>query len=194
MRKPKQEKYACGARVALWLRRDPIEERGGLNLYGMVDKNSINHWDYLGLAKVSRNEDGSSTIKVGKCEVAIIIGHGNYNRPHTVTFPHGLSCSGAGVAHCGSSSTNAAIPEANRIPGSPNWTDDVYSGDDRYAQGIQAIRNGARRKAEEICRDVRQCCKKVKIRSVYAPKGDITTDVSKRDSLHTETVDCSQYR
>jgi RHS repeat-associated protein len=32
-----------------WLSRDPIGEEGGLNLYGMVGNNPINHWDYLGL-------------------------------------------------------------------------------------------------------------------------------------------------
>ena len=33
-----------------WPSRDPIEERGGLNLYGMVANNSVNAWDYLGLS------------------------------------------------------------------------------------------------------------------------------------------------
>jgi RHS repeat-associated protein len=32
-----------------FLGRDPIEEQGGLNLYGFVGNNSINRWDYLGL-------------------------------------------------------------------------------------------------------------------------------------------------
>jgi RHS repeat-associated protein len=31
-----------------WLSRDPIEEEGGINLYGMVKNNSVNRWDYLG--------------------------------------------------------------------------------------------------------------------------------------------------
>jgi len=30
--------------------RDPIEERGGVNLYGMVKNNPVNYWDYLGLS------------------------------------------------------------------------------------------------------------------------------------------------
>jgi len=33
-----------------WLSRDPIGERGGLNLYGFVGNNGINYWDKLGLA------------------------------------------------------------------------------------------------------------------------------------------------
>ena len=32
-----------------WLSRDPIEEQGGLNLYGFVGNNVINSWDKLGL-------------------------------------------------------------------------------------------------------------------------------------------------
>jgi RHS repeat-associated protein len=32
-----------------WSSRDPIVERGGLNLYGMVGNNAMNRWDLLGL-------------------------------------------------------------------------------------------------------------------------------------------------
>jgi RHS repeat-associated protein len=32
-----------------WPSRDPIEERGGVNLYGIVGNNNINYLDYLGL-------------------------------------------------------------------------------------------------------------------------------------------------
>jgi RHS repeat-associated protein len=32
-----------------WPSRDPIEERGGLNLYGFVNNDGVDQWDYLGL-------------------------------------------------------------------------------------------------------------------------------------------------
>ena len=32
-----------------WLNRDSIGERGGVNLYGMVGNDPVNHWDYLGM-------------------------------------------------------------------------------------------------------------------------------------------------
>jgi RHS repeat-associated protein len=32
-----------------WINRDPIEEEGGLNLYGFVNNNGVNKWDFLGL-------------------------------------------------------------------------------------------------------------------------------------------------
>ena len=33
-----------------WLNRDPINEAGGLNLYGFVGNDPVNRWDYLGLS------------------------------------------------------------------------------------------------------------------------------------------------
>lgn len=35
--------------IGRWLSRDPITERGGLNLYGFVKNQGINSWDKLGL-------------------------------------------------------------------------------------------------------------------------------------------------
>ena len=34
--------------LGCWLSRDPIEEAGGLNLYGMVGNKVLNQLDYLG--------------------------------------------------------------------------------------------------------------------------------------------------
>ncbi|MBR4250604.1 MAG: RHS repeat-associated core domain-containing protein, partial [Verrucomicrobia bacterium] len=35
-----------------WLSRDPIEEQGGLNLYGFVNNDPVNKWDKLGMSYV----------------------------------------------------------------------------------------------------------------------------------------------
>ncbi|TAE89037.1 MAG: hypothetical protein EAZ81_13175 [Verrucomicrobia bacterium] len=32
-----------------WINRDPIEEKGGLNLYGFVGNDGVGKWDYLGM-------------------------------------------------------------------------------------------------------------------------------------------------
>ena len=40
--------YETAMGRASWPSRDPIGERGGLNLYGMVRNNAMNEWDYLG--------------------------------------------------------------------------------------------------------------------------------------------------
>ncbi|MES2308379.1 MAG: RHS repeat-associated core domain-containing protein [Verrucomicrobiota bacterium] len=43
--------YSSG--LGRWLGRDPIEEQGGLNLYGMVGNDEVNQADYLGQETVS---------------------------------------------------------------------------------------------------------------------------------------------
>ena len=40
-----------------WLSRDPIEEQGGLNLYGFVNNDPVNMWDRLGLAAYRVGDD-----------------------------------------------------------------------------------------------------------------------------------------
>ena len=40
-----------------WPSRDPIEEDGGLNLYGMVGNKVVNWWDYLGLSEMDCDGD-----------------------------------------------------------------------------------------------------------------------------------------
>ena len=47
--------------------RDPIEEEGGLNLYGFVGNSPVNRWDYLGMFVVqefSRGSDGGVRINL----------------------------------------------------------------------------------------------------------------------------------
>ena len=44
-------------RLGRWLSKDPIEEDGGVNLYGFVGNNPIGRWDYLGMEEFILNED-----------------------------------------------------------------------------------------------------------------------------------------
>jgi len=44
-----------------WPSRDPIEEQGGINLYGMVGNDAVGRWDYLGL-EVKKYKIGSAKI------------------------------------------------------------------------------------------------------------------------------------
>ena len=41
--------YETASGPTNFLNRDPIEEAGGLNLYGFVGNDPVNRWDYLGL-------------------------------------------------------------------------------------------------------------------------------------------------
>jgi RHS repeat-associated protein len=59
-----------------WPSRDPIGERGGVNLYGFVGNDGMNWWDYLGFATTlgfSGDESGSVTCCINnKVELKII--------------------------------------------------------------------------------------------------------------------------
>ena len=55
-----------------WIKRDPIEEEGGVNLYAMVGNNSVTKTDYLGLKQYSLSE----IIKEGT--------HGRYLKTFTI--------------------------------------------------------------------------------------------------------------
>jgi RHS repeat-associated protein len=41
--------------IGRWINRDPIEEDGGVNLYGIVGNNPVNHIDPLGLQATAPN-------------------------------------------------------------------------------------------------------------------------------------------
>jgi RHS repeat-associated protein len=43
-----------------WPSRDPIEEEGGVNLYGFVGNNGVNRWDYLGLEEKEKPTNGTA--------------------------------------------------------------------------------------------------------------------------------------
>jgi RHS repeat-associated protein len=43
--------------LGCWVSRDPIGERGGINLYGMVGNDAVNRWDYLGMLVLSGTLD-----------------------------------------------------------------------------------------------------------------------------------------
>jgi hypothetical protein len=53
---------SCGR----FLGRDPIEETGGLNLYGFVGNNGVNRWDYLGMMPEEAGELGENKHHEGK--------------------------------------------------------------------------------------------------------------------------------
>jgi hypothetical protein len=68
-----------------WTSRDPIAEQGGLNLYGMVGNDALNHLDFLGniswscckcaaklaLATIAI---GATAVAVGVCVTDIVVG------------------------------------------------------------------------------------------------------------------------
>jgi len=49
-----------------WPNRDPIKERGGLNLYGKVNNNLVNKWNYLGLCDCGNRDAECSSLEAKK--------------------------------------------------------------------------------------------------------------------------------
>jgi uncharacterized protein RhaS with RHS repeats len=48
-------------RTGGWLSRDPIGEKGGLNLYGFDGNDGVKRWDLLGL-KLKEHKAGTATV------------------------------------------------------------------------------------------------------------------------------------
>ncbi|MBC2594874.1 hypothetical protein H5P28_11450 [Ruficoccus amylovorans] len=149
------------AQQGRWLSRDPIGEKGGKNLYAMVDNDAVNRLDYLGLFDKSIADNGIVTIKVKNCEIVILDGHGSKKTPHVFTFPEG-TCAAGGFLGCYPGTTNDTIPEDNRVPGAP--TDKEPRADIKGSKlwsERKKIIEGAEEKAKMICRDPKKCCENI---------------------------------
>jgi len=105
-----------------WVNRDPIQEEGGINLYGFVNNNPINFFDPLGLAEIDTMPNGRTVITVKKCEIVFYIGHGNSRDP-VFLFPKGPCPSAAGALSCYAGYINDQIRRNGTvIPGAPDMS------------------------------------------------------------------------
>lgn len=162
-----------------WINRDPIEERGGVNLYGMVRNDPVNFVDYLGLKQ-----------KRG-CKFEIVVGHGSHvvHDPDWVNgriddLVDGAGCGDRfGAASCYNAPINNAIPEDHRIPDIPGRSPgvgDPYDGMWKFSElvevGIAAVRS-AEKQAPKDCGDKETCCSSITIKVNCLAGGEF--DVSK---------------
>ncbi len=69
-----------------WPNRDPIEERGGINLYGMVGNDAVNNTDELGL-KITKYSVGAALITTAHIEGYSAFTQGNWTRDLEITEP-----------------------------------------------------------------------------------------------------------
>jgi RHS repeat-associated protein len=63
-----------------WLSKDPIGERGGVNLYGFVGNNGINRVDYLGQFSLNYNPPPNSTVTPFELGIEWLTGLGPRHR------------------------------------------------------------------------------------------------------------------
>jgi len=143
-----------------WLNRDPIEEDGGINLYRFAGNEPVMSFDSSGLAEQQRRKNNSQVIIVGPCEVVVLVGHGDQERPHTFLMPTGRPAA-AGFIGCGADATNKRIAPGYMLDGAPvgrPWTGNVSDKDPAYAPAYAALVKSAREAAREMLRSS-QCPK-----------------------------------
>jgi RHS repeat-associated protein len=156
-----------------WPNRDPMGERGGLNLYGMVGNDAVNSIDYLGnnpidpsengATEIKKNKKGQSYTRVRSCNIVIFLGNNDTVPQGRISGP---PCSAAACYSCaedaGSKPCNPGIPD-NPIPGAP---DRVASGTDD-GNGLKGKAQGALEAAKlaaaDLCKKCDSPCKQINI-------------------------------
>ncbi|MBJ7257663.1 MAG: RHS repeat-associated core domain-containing protein [Akkermansiaceae bacterium] len=166
--------------VGRWLSRDPIMEEGGVNLYGFVGNDSVNHIDNQGLEK-------SPDVKVSNCTIIVFGGHGLVlPRDHDgVVNPNSLDgsdlpnnvycppCSAATAIGCNADKVcniNNVIPGAPRTEGEPPLNRELPN---NFCEQFENAVKEAKAHAKTICGKEPKCCTKIAIqaRMVGSAKG-----------------------
>ena len=171
-----------------WINRDPIQEKGGWNLYAMVENRVSNTNDTLGTYKYQVNKDKTDTVNVEECEIVIFDGHGDDERLHKFIFPENSECitSAAGFTGCYSMQNNQNIPPEYRIPGLPLDPGEIQTLSPEKKDQRRNLVTGVLAKAREFCG---KCCKSVKI-SNYSNMGRGWGWFSEGDRKANYVYDC----
>jgi RHS repeat-associated protein len=204
-----------------WLSRDPIEEEGGVNLYGFVKNKPFGYIDKLGevpivvpivvggcglLAGCSggsttsaegywRDGGGNGEYHSSKCMIPIFIGHNHVVPQGKVHDEEG--CSYTGVVSCGNLGIDddgnpTTNPAKSTIPGAPVVSDGQKINGYDVERYVRLTVDAAKASAEDICRSSDCCCKWVTIVL------HVWTDLSSVDETAGYPVripiDCSEFR
>jgi RHS repeat-associated protein len=139
-----------------WLSRDPIGIKGGLNEYGFVNNDGVNHWDKLGLYKVK------------KCSFQILVGHNTKSEKQK----WGIMPKNIKSGNCSAVSVHSCWSENIDINGekNPDGISDSIGIPDAIAAAQSAFDN-ADRQVRNICSASDEngkpcCCKKVKVKII----------------------------
>ncbi len=149
-----------------WLSRDPIEERGVMNLYGFVGNDGVNKWDVLGLAPPDEEVQG--------CVIKIFAGHGlddsAFDEDGNLIDPSdkdksqlpcnatGPECSGAAILGC---NTAKYCNVGNPIPGVNGQDKNISM--DSLCKEMKSALEAAREHTSSLCDKSPVCCTKIKI-------------------------------
>ncbi|MDA7868093.1 RHS repeat-associated core domain-containing protein [Akkermansiaceae bacterium] len=111
-----------------WPSRDPIGEKGGINLYGMVGNDAVGRWDYLGLEITKPPGD---FLKEGECKTVTLgeywelmskwaKAEGNAPMDKKEKLRHGYGC--IGLCRASQGGDERVRPES--FPGTKCWAGD----------------------------------------------------------------------
>jgi hypothetical protein len=160
-----------------WCNRDPIEERGGVNLYGFVENDGVAKLDILGMATTILT-DGNSSISTDtsrNCDYYIHAGHGshfnkNYKKPKLgCGDKNGFvgCCMNQGNKNCGIPGMpvndwggNLTIEEHNTNSEGRGFASNDYLESSRMALAIDDALAAAMVEAEKSCNS---CCKSITV-------------------------------
>jgi RHS repeat-associated protein len=186
-----------------WPSRDPIEEEGGINLYGFVGNDGVNKLDIWGLRPPDEN--------ITNCVLKVFGGHGQFNpdgRTNTITDPRILDavevpvnincapCAAASVLSCSSArfcNINNPIPgtrlDNGNIPTTTVLGDPI---EETFCARMKQDVEAAKAHAKTICNKQPSCCKKVKIEAwlLGSAKGNMCNQFLGKDGYRGWMYDC----
>lgn len=170
-----------------WPSRDPIGERGGVNLNGFVGDDGFGRRDYLGM------EGSIRSHVVNKCEIYNYIGRAGVAGSHNWTYPSDSKCFYAYAQTCYPMSTNDGLPPDSIAPGRPlhefkTWFDEGEAETSAKANGSPEGENhtltivkyilGSDNKnmmVGDLC-DCDCCCETIKLRTRIQHETDLKND------------------
>ena len=170
-----------------WPSRDPIEERGGVNLYGFVENNPNWNIDYLGLA-----------IKK-KCDFEVVGGHADQVGKREKEFERDKEktpCNRFYGAACFRS------PDGDYVWPTPESRDnDPRAKPTNATMGEEIMRQiqQGEKDAPKECEDKKTCCSSVelKVRCLSSPEMQFARDkdpLAKRACNYGNTYDCKSKK
>jgi hypothetical protein len=172
-----------------WISRDPIGERGGMNLHGFVANDPRNRSDRHGLHIVN-NE--AKRVYVEKCEIVVLYGHGSRDKPWTWAMSK-RGCNAGSVIMCWPKSNSQGLcPSLWPHDGCDDEMVDWAPIEDINDEGntkLSRLKNATKiledvdlaafDKALDICKSATCCCSRVNIRFVRIRRdGSAVTDPS----------------
>lgn len=161
-------------------------------------------------------DEKTRTVNVGKCQIVVLFGHANKNRPWKWNMHR---CSGGAAIMCWPTDNSAGLDETHDL-----WPADLEKPNDEFVSWgdslapdpenpyeanvggtlladpvLDAVRVNALKRAGDLCRN--RCCKQVRIRFIWVEgkkrihnPTNSQTDYDGKAKIQDMVVDCKSWR